>query len=838
MPHGTKDKEKNNDNNEIIQNEQPKTVQAAPPEFISYYDSKLPKWLMNTGNAGILSKFLNFHKDALSEKEQKYLQKKINTANKFNMLEKAVILDSEITQIPNKEEPERPEQKLKRKGNVIRLTNIHQDHFQKSRSGCWSHSYDMMFQSRGIHLSPEDIRDYRPDNSKAEAETVNNDTFRKLNMDIGRDPYTNADLLMKICPNTAMCEVTFNGPEIGLNKIVNGREVKMTPEDNETYLKNYKKDLIKNIKDKIVEAIEEDRCPVGIVYGGHYRTICGINKKTGELYMKDSVSVGKGDGSRTEPDEEFKVSLKEIVDDYIFNPSLLKPNATPGGIGITWLKDLPTKDKKLGNCMSYNENGELVLENDEIRGTMMTSKDTGIKSGIRRGKEVKLNNLWDQSNNKIKVRGYLSTDMQQVAMSYESYRVPEKIYAKGKKIVPPEQKDDYVPHSYDLLFGTFEKYDTITQDKLGRNYNVIPKMNEQMSILALGDRTSNEFDRYIEDTNRKISQGGNKEEIDALKADLAAVQQKKEQFTNVRNTVEENLPYARLQIMRKTEAENRTSGKYTKEEDYRESVYRSIALAGLSKRYELASSDTFDDKQAKKNALREALKPDNFRNEIEKVKRTMSELNTGNSVMKSEFKSLFDKKISIAFAENDPAYVEKNVLWKPADNRTLAADIKAVKLKQEEAKPVKPAKPEKKPKKKAPEKKKPEPEKQNTDDEMAMQMMLVKSASLIIGEMMKIKDQKAKPGEELIEGTKDVREDFAKRLRSNNKVKEAMENFTNLKNLAESTGYGKCIMPNIMNANRIVNDFVAAELPDKKVETWKKENAAALKAAKNKTIKK
>ena len=74
-------------------------------------------------------------------------------------------------------------------------------------------------------------------------------------MDIGRDPYTSADLLMKICPNTAMCEVTFNGPEIGLNKIVNGREVKMTPEDNEKYLKSYKKDLVANMKQKIIEAI-------------------------------------------------------------------------------------------------------------------------------------------------------------------------------------------------------------------------------------------------------------------------------------------------------------------------------------------------------------------------------------------------------------------------------------------------------------------------------------------------------------------------------------------------------------------------------------------------------
>ena len=68
-----------NTTEEINRPEQPK-VQTAPPEFISFYDSKLPKWLMNTGNVSILNKFFNFHKDELSEKEQKYLQKKIKTA--------------------------------------------------------------------------------------------------------------------------------------------------------------------------------------------------------------------------------------------------------------------------------------------------------------------------------------------------------------------------------------------------------------------------------------------------------------------------------------------------------------------------------------------------------------------------------------------------------------------------------------------------------------------------------------------------------------------------------------------------------------------------------------
>ena len=123
------------------------------------------------------------------------------------------------------------------------------------------------------------------------------------------------------------------------------------------------------------------------------------------------------------------------------------------------------------------------------------------------------------------------------------------------------------------------------------------------------------------------------------------MQQKKEQFTNVRNTVEENLPYARLQIMYKTERENRTQGRLTTVDDYKDSVYRSIALAGLSKRYQILSSDKFDEKQQKKNALRDALKPENFAKEIEDIKNSMG-----------PFRPIFDQKIAIAFSANAPLY--------------------------------------------------------------------------------------------------------------------------------------------------------------------------------------
>ncbi|MBP3237621.1 MAG: hypothetical protein J6M24_00830 [Lachnospiraceae bacterium] len=827
-------KKKENINNKENEVKEQAPVQGIPtPEFIGFYESKLPKWLMNTGNVSILNKFLNFHKDELPEKEKKYLQKKIETSNKINLFEKAAILNSEVTVLGSGEnEKEKPEQKLKRKGNVVRLVNIHQPYFQKSRSGCWSHAYDMMLQSRGVHLSPEDIRSFRPEYSKADAEKAKNDTFRKLNMDIGRDPYTSSDLLMKVCPNTAMCEITFNGPEYDTTKIKNGRQFRMTNDERETYLKNYKKDLINNIKQKIIEAIEEDRCPVGIVYGGHYRTVTGINKKTGELYMKDSIPVLKNNLGKTEPDEDFKVSLKSIVEDNIFAPSFLKPGASPGGISITWLKDLPTKDNKLGNCISYEEDGNLKYTKNEATNTIITSDDTANQNGILRGKEIKANTIWDQSKYKFKAYGF-SGDGTQVGMAYESYRVPDKIYTKGKLVEKNEPKDDYVPHSYDILLGSVEKYDTLTHDKLGNEYNLIPNMKDQRSIMALGDMRLNDFNNYIESVSQKIAQGGKKEDIDALKEDLRFVNEKKEQFTKIRNKVEENMPYARLSIMRDVEEEKRMSGKCKTEEEYKDSVYRSIALAQLYKRYQVVYADNYDRKMHKKNELLNALKPENLEKEIEHVKKSMSELDAGKSKLKSNFRNLFEKKLSIVFAENDPSYIEKNVLWKPADNASLAQEIKSAK-KAEEAKKLEEQKQKEKVKENSVKTKVNKTAKiqQQSADEMEMEMILVKSASLLVNELYKQKDKVAKPGEALRKGAANVRDDLAMRLRSDAKIKEAMDKFDNLKNIAESIGYKICIHENIANSERILNDFVKAELPDKKVRAWNKENASALKKMK------
>ena len=121
-------------------------------------------------------------------------------------------------------------------------------------------------------------------------------------------------------------------------------------------------------------------------------------------------------------------------------------------------------------------------------------------------------------------------------------------------------------------------------------------------------------------------------------------------------------------------------------------------------------------------------------------------------------------------------------------------------------------------------------------------MMLAKSASLMVYEMMNAKNDKnraniAKPGDKLVGGTKSVREDFALKLRSDGKVQEAYDRYANLLSIASTMGYKKAINPDIPDADKVLNDFVKAELPDKAVTNRNKENTAALKK-KNNQIKK
>ena len=268
------------------------------------FNSELPAWVMSTGNCGILMQFFDYHKDELSENDKAYLKDKINVMMEVNMISENEKADIDAkAKNPKKEDLKSEKRQLYKKGNVVKLPNIHLDRFQTSTNGCWSVSYELMLQSKGIELKQEKIRSFRPEISYENRNMVYYDQYKRRNYKTSMNPYDNADLLLKVAPNTVMKELTYNVPSVAEGK-TNGRPV--TASEKKTFMNLYKRQVVNSLKERITEAIEGDRSTVSISYGGHFRTVVGINKKDGTIYFKDSI--GSGD-----PDAEIKVKLSDIV---------------------------------------------------------------------------------------------------------------------------------------------------------------------------------------------------------------------------------------------------------------------------------------------------------------------------------------------------------------------------------------------------------------------------------------------------------------------------------------------------------------------------------------------
>ena len=98
---------------------------------------------------------------------------------------------------------------MERKDGTIELVHIHQDNLQNTWNGCWSVSLQLLLQSRGIHLTQEQIRAFRPDiTDRKVADELKNEHM--LNEDKKSIMDQKVDLVMKVLPNTSMNMVTID----------------------------------------------------------------------------------------------------------------------------------------------------------------------------------------------------------------------------------------------------------------------------------------------------------------------------------------------------------------------------------------------------------------------------------------------------------------------------------------------------------------------------------------------------------------------------------------------------------------------------------------------------
>lgn len=611
--------------------------------------SMLPPWIMTNGDYSILKQYYEVNKDKLEKDDKEFLKGQMTTAWNYDLIENNAIGEIEN---PFYKKQERPEQHLYRKGNVVKLDNIHLDKHQTATNGCWSVSYQLLLQSRGLDLDQKQIRSFRPEFTIEQGKSVDMEQYKKHNYHTSQNPYEHSDLLMKTMPNTAMCETTYNIPYVNNVTTKTGRN--LTEGQKKEYIKQYKTAMIASIKEKITKAIEVDRSPVAISYGGHFRTVVGINKKDGTLYLKDSIPV---DGSK--PNDEIKVKIKDIVSNYITNPELLynEDNYGKGGITINWVKDIkppvatadnPNPVTKVNDNISYDKDGNLVYTSTPASASDLQSEEGMARSGHLRGREVKSNIHFNVKGKNFQVYGFGVHE--DVVMAYEGVTVPKKLAIPGKRYereTRPVQK--YEPSEFELVESMLDRFKiTTTNFKVKENKEKL-KNADIHNFFVYDEKINSVFKTTFESAQKKLEAyeaSNDAEKAAKIREDIAKAKELQEKHLDQMTRYSLKYPNERISASQTYEEYMRSSKGFKTLDEYKESFYRSLTYDMLKKQYALEKGDTPDDIEYKTNMLGAMLIPENFDKNVKQVK----ELLGGKGLIEgSDFKEFLDEKIEEAF---------------------------------------------------------------------------------------------------------------------------------------------------------------------------------------------
>ncbi|MBR6273558.1 MAG: hypothetical protein IKR27_00945, partial [Lachnospiraceae bacterium] len=288
----------------------PKTIDATPFAFKKVTDPitgetvvkrivspQITDEIMSTGNATVLEKFYNDNQTTLTAADKKYLKAKLSTARKIERLRK-----KELTNLSK--DNERYSTRLLETNEIINipfnvrqepvscfLPDIKMSQKQTSNNGCWSYAMSLMLKSKGINLSQEEIRAFRPNfKPDSNVKKLNDGKLLNSEMDDINNVFENADLIMEVLPNHYMQQSVFlpfgnrrkytndeletlksmkDNSQEDMNKYINA-DRKLQDDVRKHYLKVTKEKVEKIIFDTIIK----EKTPIAVNLGNsHYVTI-------------------------------------------------------------------------------------------------------------------------------------------------------------------------------------------------------------------------------------------------------------------------------------------------------------------------------------------------------------------------------------------------------------------------------------------------------------------------------------------------------------------------------------------------------------------------------------
>ena len=318
--------------------------------------------VLNSGNLKVLNDFYNAHEKELRDPKnapaKEYLDARIETAKRFQDRERKAKLDAANRKTPPKLEVDNVD-------GIVGFSNLKYPDYQTSSNGCWSISYSTLLRSRGVDISQEEIRRWRPDYPENIEPEKKANPERKLTMnsDTGNAIFPNGDLLGKVLPNTAVNQLhiePFETEQLTMNGTpLNAKQQQIVKDE-------YKAQVKTQLQKTIMDAIQIHRSPVAIAWDGHFVTITGISADGQTLRYEESL------GAERNAQRTCTMPLDELINQGLEAHDHNGTHFAYGtGLELNWLSDLPVAEYGSGapqppldgiGYAKVNEDGSVSVE--------------------------------------------------------------------------------------------------------------------------------------------------------------------------------------------------------------------------------------------------------------------------------------------------------------------------------------------------------------------------------------------------------------------------------------------------------------------------------------------
>ena len=324
--------------------------------------------VLNSGNLELLYNFRTKNQNKLNDPRyapaKRYLDARIKNAERFQAYENKAKLFAALGKKP-------PQPIVMESQGYIGIPNLQYRDYQTSGNGCWSVAYSTLLRSRGVDISQEEIRQWRPDykeNARID-QKANKERKVLMNTDAPNSIYANADLVEKVLPNTAVGMLSLQ-PFAAGQLSINGQP--LSQQQQQIVMQEYLEQVREKLVNTVMRSLTEHRSPVAVSVDDHYVTITGISTDGSRIVYEDSLGA----------DTNARRTKTMSVDNLVYQAML--PHRSEGrilqpkGIELTWLSDLPVSEHgkpqpnlDADNCVTADQNGtvsvNIPLGNDSLQ---------------------------------------------------------------------------------------------------------------------------------------------------------------------------------------------------------------------------------------------------------------------------------------------------------------------------------------------------------------------------------------------------------------------------------------------------------------------------------------